>query len=67
VTRGPAAARLEGRLANVASLRIDVRRACLTGAFAYSITTDAPAAITLSDGRVLNPAAGTNTGTLPSR
>ena len=67
VTRGPAVARLEGTLANVASLRLDVRRACLTGAFAYAITTDAPTAITLSDGRVLNLAAGANTGTVPAR
>ena len=67
VTRGPAVARLEGTLANVASLRLDVRRTCLTGAFAYTITTDAPTAITLSDGRMLNLAAGTTTGTVPAR
>jgi hypothetical protein len=44
-----------------------VRRACLTGAFAYTISTDAATSLTLSDGRVLNLAAGTNTGTVPAR
>ena len=67
VTRGPAAARLEGTLANVAQLRLDVRRACLPGAFTYAITSDGPATVTLSDGRVLTLRAGANTGTLPAR
>ena len=67
VTGGPVVARLEGTLANVASLRLDVRRTCLTGAFAYTITTDAQTAITLSDGRVLNLAAGTTSGTVRAR
>ena len=67
VSRGPAVARLEGTLANVAQLRVDVRRACLTGAFAYAITSDGPATMTLSDGRVLHLTAGANTGTLPAR
>lgn len=66
-SRGPAVARLEGTLANVAQLRVDVRRACLTGAFAYAITSDGPATITLSDGRVLRLVAGPNSGTLPAR
>ena len=67
MARGPAVARLEGTLANVAQLRLDVRRACLTGAFTYAITSDGPATITMSDGRVLRLVAGANTGTLPAR
>jgi len=67
VTRGPAAARLEGTLANVSQLRLDVRRACLPGAFTYAITSDGPATVTLSVGRVLTLAAGANSGTLPAR
>jgi dienelactone hydrolase len=67
VTRGPAAARLEGSLANVGQLTVDVRRTCLTRAFAYTITSDGPATVTLSDGRVLRLVAGTNTGALPAR
>ena len=65
--RGPAVARLEGTLANVRQLRVDVRRTCLTGAFAYAIHSDGPATLTLSDGRVLALVAGDNTGTLPAR
>ena len=63
-TRGPRAARLTGTLAGVAALTVDVRRACLPGAFTYAITSDGPAVLTLSDGRVLRLAAGANEGTL---
>ena len=51
----------------MSQLRLDVRRACLTGAFTYAITSDGPATVTLSDGRVLILAAGANSGTLPGR
>ena len=67
ITDGPAVARLEGTLANVSQLRVDVRRTCLTGAFAYAIRSDGPATLTLSDGRVLALVAGDNIGTLPAR
>ena len=67
ITDGPAVGRLEGTLANVSQLRVDVRRTCLTGAFAYAIDSDGPARITFSDGRVLALVAGANTGTLPVR
>lgn len=66
VTKGPAAPRLTGTLINVASLRVDVTRACLAGAAVeYALTTDGPADIALSDGRVLSlPGAGEHTGVL---
>jgi hypothetical protein len=67
ITDGPAAARLEGTLANVNRLRVDVRRTCLTGAVEYAIESDGPATLTLSDGRVLALVAGDNTGTVPPR
>jgi dienelactone hydrolase len=45
---------LEGTLSNVASLKIDARRACLRGkAVSYRITTDGPASVTFGDGRSL--------------
>ncbi|MDK3255980.1 hypothetical protein [Blastococcus capsensis] len=66
VTRGPAAARLEGTLANVAELQVDTQRTCLTGAFTYELTSDGPATLTLSDGRVLRLTAGVNRGSLPA-
>ena len=67
ITDGPAVARLEGTLANVSQLRVDVRRTCLTGAFPYAIRSDGPATLTFSDGRVLALVAGDNIGTLPVR
>jgi predicted esterase len=56
--------RLTGRLANVTSLVVDTRPACLRAApLTYEIETDAPARIELSDGRVINlPAAGRHAG-----
>jgi dienelactone hydrolase len=61
--------KLTGTLGNVASLRVDARRACLRGAaFAYDITTDGPAALSFSDGRTLTlPGSGRQTGTVPAR
>lgn len=66
VTRGPAAARLTGTLVNVASLRVDVDRTCLAGKpVEFALTTDGPAVVALSDGRVLSlPSAGEHTGVL---
>jgi predicted esterase len=57
---------LEGKLSNVASLRVDAKRTCLARkAVAYSIVTDGPATVAFSDGRSLTfSAAGTHTGTL---
>jgi pimeloyl-ACP methyl ester carboxylesterase len=58
--------RLEGRLANVASLTVDAARTCLAGRdVTYSLTTDGPATVALTDGRrIVLPAAGTHTGVL---
>lgn len=62
----PTRSAIEGKLTNVASLRIDAKRTCVKGkALAYSLVTDGPAAVTFSDGRSLQFAsAGTHTGTL---
>lgn len=67
VARGPAAPRLTGTLVNVASLRVDAARTCLAGRdVEYAVSTDGPATVTLSDGRVLAvPGAGDFTGVLP--
>jgi pimeloyl-ACP methyl ester carboxylesterase len=55
----PAAPRLTGTISGIASLRIDARRTCLTGkAVEYHIETDAPVALTLSDGRTAQLARG---------
>lgn len=56
--------RMTGTLANVASLAIDVDQTCLTGAFDYTITSDGPARVRLSDGRTIDLVAGENTGRL---
>ncbi|MBW3657703.1 MAG: prolyl oligopeptidase family serine peptidase [Actinobacteria bacterium] len=60
--------RLQGTLANVASLTVDVAGACLTtDAVPYALTTDGPVTVTLTDGRVLTLAAvGEHTGTIPA-
>jgi predicted esterase len=57
---------LEGKLSNVASLTVDTGATCLTGkAVDFSVETDGPATLTLSDGRTLVfGAAGKHTGTL---
>lgn len=56
--------RIEGTLANLAELTIDVAGACLGSApVQYSLGTDGPATLRLSNGRTLNlPAAGTHQG-----
>ncbi len=61
-TRGARAATLTGTLAGVASLTVDAARACLPGALSYRITSDGPAVLTLSDGRVLRLVSGLNEG-----
>lgn len=57
---------LTGSLRNVASVEVDAVRTCLDGgSFDYEITTDGPAKLTLSDGRVLTFAgAGTHRGSV---
>ncbi|MFP5220574.1 MAG: hypothetical protein ACLGIG_12760 [Actinomycetes bacterium] len=62
----PAPDGLTGSLANVASLVVDAERTCLAGEdVPYALTTDGPATLTLSDGRVLSFAgAGDHTGVL---
>jgi hypothetical protein len=61
--------RVEGTLANVSSLRIDTEPTCLTPApLAYDLTTDGPATLAFSDGRVLTlPVAGQFAGVLTGR
>jgi dienelactone hydrolase len=61
--------KLSGKLTNVASLRVDARRACVKGqAFAYDITTDGTTQLALSDGRTLTMGgSGRHTGTAPAR
>ncbi|MDQ6648880.1 MAG: hypothetical protein M3Z02_01975 [Actinomycetota bacterium] len=61
-THLPAQQRLEGTLVNVASLTIDARRSCLAKGAAYSITTDRPAVLHLSDGTDVVLQAGPNSG-----
>jgi hypothetical protein len=58
--------RLTGSLVNVSSLVVDASATCLAGRdVAYAVTTDAPATLTLTDGRVLVlPAAGEHAGVL---
>lgn len=56
--------KLTGTLTNVTSLTVDTRRACLTGALTYDITSDGPARLRLSDGRALELPAGRSQGTL---
>ena len=58
--------RLEGTLANVASLNVDTARACLgEGALDYKLETDGPATIRLSDGRSIElPRAGKHEGSI---
>jgi predicted esterase len=62
----PRRSAIEGRLTNVASLRIDARATCLRRkTLSYSIETDGPATIAFSDGRTLAFSdAGRHTGTL---
>lgn len=63
VTASATANRLEGTLANVASLSVDVAGACLSStAVGYRIVTDGPVELRLSDGRRLALAAGTHEG-----
>ncbi|MCU1693643.1 MAG: hypothetical protein JWM64_2734 [Frankiales bacterium] len=62
-TRGAKAATLTGTLSGVSALTVDAARSCLPGALSYSIRSDGPAVLTLSDGRVLRLVAGTNQGT----
>ncbi len=56
--------RLTGTLANVAALRVDLRRACLGRAFSYDVTSDGPAVLTLSDGRTVALRQGRNQGSV---
>ena len=56
---------LTGTVGNVASLTLDVRRACLGRSFTYRIASDGPATIHLSDGRTIQLANGLNVGTAP--
>ena len=62
------AARLEGTLVNVSSLRIDTGATCLAyRAIDYAITSEEPVSITFADGRTLNlTGAGEHTGTVPA-
>jgi pimeloyl-ACP methyl ester carboxylesterase len=63
-TPAPAQNRIEAALRNVASLTVDVTRACLgPGAIAYKVETDGPVQIRFSDGRTLSfDAAGMHEG-----
>ncbi|MCW2605459.1 MAG: hypothetical protein JWO60_152 [Frankiales bacterium] len=61
-TRGAKAATLTGTLTGVAALTVDTTRACLPGALRYSVRSDGPAVLTLSDGRVVRLVAGLNEG-----
>lgn len=60
--------RIEGALTNVASFTIDTTDACLSeGAVTYTVTTDGPTTLALSDGRLLTlDAAGEHRGLLPA-
>jgi pimeloyl-ACP methyl ester carboxylesterase len=66
--RIPVANRLEGTLADVASLTVATRRACLgEGPLHYRLRTDGPARLGLGDGRSIElPVAGTHEGTVPA-
>jgi hypothetical protein len=56
LTKAP---KLTGTLTGIESLRINARRACLKGkAVEYDIETDAPVAVSLSDGRTAQLAKG---------
>jgi hypothetical protein len=61
---GPSDHALAGALTNVASLEVDVAAACLAGRpVSYSLTTDGPVTVSLSDGRSVRlPEAGTHVG-----
>ena len=60
------AAKLSGTLTNVASLRSTQAHLPRGKSFAYDLTTDGPATISLSDGRkIALPASGHAVGTLP--
>ena len=59
-----AESRLEGTLGNVASLTIDSSAACLATGTSYRLSSNGPATLRFSDGRVLTLAAGLNEGTL---
>lgn len=62
-TAPAAEAKLNGMLGNVRSLRIDATASCLRGkAVQYSIDSDVPVTITLSDGRAKALPAGTSNG-----
>ena len=53
------ALRLTGKLTRIASLRLDARRACLSGKpVDYDLETDGPVTLTLSDGRTQQLAKG---------
>jgi len=60
--------KLTGTLRQTTSLTIDADRTCLAGQpLAYTITSDVPAKITLSDGRTISLTGdGEQTGTLPA-
>jgi len=60
----PAQPLLEGSVRNVGSLRVEVAQACLRGGFGYSVTSDGPATLRLSDGRTLSLHKGLNKGHL---
>jgi hypothetical protein len=66
LTKLPTRSAIEGKLTNVASLRIDAARTCVKRkALRYSLVTDGPATVAFSDGRSLRfTGAGTHTGTL---
>ncbi len=59
---------VEATVANVTALTIDTEGACLDGSeVAYSVDTDGPVTLRLSDGRAVElPDEGTHTGTLPA-
>lgn len=63
--RLPAAQLLDGTLTGVGSATLDLGRACLRPGTAYRLTSNVPAELHLSDGRMLHLPAGTTTGTLP--
>lgn len=59
------AARIDGALRNVASLRVDADATCLKGkAVTYRIDSDGPVQLSLSDGRRLTLPAGVSQGVL---
>lgn len=63
-TAGTAEQKLTANFSNLKSVTLDLAGSCLQPGAAYTITTDGPLAVKLTNGKVLNLAAGTNKGNL---